>query len=87
MVDACAAGVGVEEFYRLTVGEIVVAIDGHQEREKQTLISRVNSVLRGLSTLGKKKSDPYHGLGVGGKREATQADFRRANDQWLWRKD
>jgi len=44
------------------MGDIFLAIEAHHEREKNTLISRVNAVLRGLSQLGKNPTDPYKGL-------------------------
>lgn len=44
------------------MGDIFLTIEAHHEREKNTLISRINAVLRGLSQLGKNPSDPYKGL-------------------------
>lgn len=62
MVDAAEAGISPLEFYEMTLGEVLIAIEGHHERERKNLISRVNAVLRGLSQLGKKSTDPFKGL-------------------------
>jgi hypothetical protein len=56
------AGIQPWEFDDLTMGDIFLAIEAHHEREKNTLISRVNAVIRGLSQLGKNPTDPYKGL-------------------------
>jgi len=49
-------------FDDLTMDEIFLAVEAYNERENNTLISRINAVLRGLSQLNKNPSDPYKGL-------------------------
>jgi hypothetical protein len=90
MEQALIAGVGVEEFYRLTLGEINHAINAYQERERQSLISRVSAVLRGLGAAFAKKGrkfDAYEGLGVNTKQPVSQALIRRGGLAWLFHED
>lgn len=85
MVQAATAGVTPAEFYRLTLGEIFVAIEGYHERERQSLISRINSMMRALPPMfGKKGGDPYKGLGVKTSEAATPGSLRQAAAKWLW---
>lgn len=42
----------------MTLGEVIIAIEGYQERERQSLISRISSILRAFQ----RKGDPFKGL-------------------------
>jgi len=87
---ALMAGIGVEEFYRLTIGEVQIAIDAYHERERQTLISRISAVLRGVGPIFAKKGkrvDPYSGLGVSTHQATTHGLIRRGAKAWLFRED
>lgn len=81
MVQAAEAGISPLEFYAMTVGEVLVVIEGHHERERQNLISRISAILRAFQ----KKGDPYKGLNVRRAVEFTQGQVRKAASNWLWR--
>jgi len=78
MISAAAAGITPDVFWCLTLGEVVIGIEGYHERERQSLIGRVNAILRALQ----KKGDPYKGLGV--NRGRKQMSWGAALMQWIW---
>lgn len=85
MLSAAVAGISPVDFYSLTIGEISIAIEAYHERERQSLVSRVSAVIRGLSTLGKKKTDPFQGLGVKGKQTLGLGALKRGAKAWLFK--
>lgn len=79
MVAAAEAGITPHAFYDLTLDEIMVAIEGYHERERQSLISRVNAVLRGLgAAFSKTRTDPYKGLHKETEQKTDPAQFAHA---------
>lgn len=90
MKQALVAGIGVEEFYRLTPDEVGIAIDAYQERERQNLINRISAVIRGIGPVFAKKgsaSNPYKGLGVKESKPLSLGGLKRSAEAWLFRDD
>ena len=52
MRQAAVAGVDPLRFDAMTVGEVLVCIEAYHERERQTLISRISSILRAFAKNG-----------------------------------
>jgi len=77
MVTVAAAGVSPLEFYRMTVGEVMVVVEGYNERERASLIGRIAAITRALS-----KGDPLEGL-RGARRSAVKS-IKSATQRWLW---
>lgn len=63
-IQAAAAGIKPDEFWDLTLYEIQIAIAGHTEREKASIIGRITAIARAFA-----KGDPLEGLIDSNKRK------------------
>ena len=77
MVTVAAAGVPPLDFYQMTVGEVMIVVEGYHERERASLIGRIAAITRALS-----KGDPLEGLRIA-KRTAVKS-LQSAAQRWLW---
>lgn len=82
-----AAGYGLmpNEFYRMTIGEIMVVIRGAQEKERRESVALVGAVIRGIGgTFGGNQS-PYRGLVD--EDDARPITPQEARQMRFWRDD
>ena len=80
MVAAATAGITPLDFYRMTVGEVSIAISGYNERERSSVIARVSEILRAL----RRNGDPYEGLKIASNAAANTTSWARNAVNWLW---
>lgn len=81
MIMAAAAGLTPLQVDELTLGEVIIVIEGYHERERLSLVSRINAVLRALS----QKGDPFKGLRSGLEQAASRTlSLKEATRRWLW---
>lgn len=78
------AGVNPLVFDEMTVGEVVLMIEAHEERERQNLISRISAILRAFA----KHGEAFKGLAKpGADNGPKKVSYREAARRWLWSSD
>lgn len=86
MVIASSCGVHPEQFYRMTLGEIAVVIEGYNERERRSTISRVSAMLRAIGASFGNDKEPYRGL-TDDRDESTPVSPKQVRLMRFWRKE
>jgi hypothetical protein len=81
MVTAAAAGVSPREFYRMTLGEILVVLEGYHRARRNAVVDRIVACVRALGqAFG--KADALQGLVEGGGQQISAHGAKLAR---LWR--